>query len=300
MNNTTNTPMVSVCMITYNHEAYIGEAIEGVLMQKANFPFKLIIGEDHSTDNTRAICEKYAAKHPDVIELLPKEEINLGMMPNFIKTLKVCKGKYIALCEGDDYWIDENKLQMQVDFLEENEEYSLVFTNRHILNPSGILSNSIGTIDTYTKDDILKGFIPWTQTILLRNNKIIPSFLRKHNQCPSGDRLISYICSTLGPLKRLDNITAVYRDSGYGVWSSIPVKDKLKTSTERYIDFINMVKPNNSTELINLKINKAKLEFLRKKPISYIINMIYDNIFTKRTSFTLFLFNSFTKKYLKS
>ncbi|MCK3685171.1 glycosyltransferase [Maribellus sp. YY47] len=119
-------PLVSVCMITYNHEPYIREAIEGVLKQKCNFPIELVIGEDCSTDNTRIICNDYAKEH-SFIKLLPSDK-NLGMLPNFFRTINNSAGKYIAICEGDDYWIDPYKLQKQVDFLETNPDYSLVYT----------------------------------------------------------------------------------------------------------------------------------------------------------------------------
>ncbi len=127
-----NDILVSVCMITYNHEKFISKAIEGVLMQKTSFPIKLIIGEDFSTDNTRRICIEYNEKYPEKIELLLPEK-NLGMTPNFINTLKACAGKYIAICEGDDYWTDPLKLQKQVDFLEANPDYGMVHTDYDIL-----------------------------------------------------------------------------------------------------------------------------------------------------------------------
>lgn len=114
---------VSIVMITYNHEPFIAKAIEGVLMQKCNFPIKIIIGEDCSTDKTRQICKEYALKYSE-ITLLDSVK-NIGMMPNFNRTLQSCTGKYIALCEGDDYWTDPLKLQKQIDFLEVNPEYSL-------------------------------------------------------------------------------------------------------------------------------------------------------------------------------
>lgn len=102
--------MVSICMITYNHEPFIREAIEGVLMQQSTFPYELVIGEDYSTDRTRDICIEYQQKHPDKIRLLLNEK-NLGVMPNFIQTLNACSSKYIALCEGEDYWTDPLKPQ---------------------------------------------------------------------------------------------------------------------------------------------------------------------------------------------
>ena len=120
-------PSVSVCMIAYNQEAFIADAIEGVLMQKCDFPIELVIGEDFSPDLTRTICEEYA-KNNNIVTLLPSSE-NLGIMPNFSRTLDNCNGKYIAICEGDDYWTDPYKLQKQVDFLEANSDFGLVHTD---------------------------------------------------------------------------------------------------------------------------------------------------------------------------
>lgn len=117
-----NNPLVSICMITYNHEDYIRDAIEGVLMQKTDFPIELIIGEDCSTDNTRKIVNEYEAKYPEII-VAQYPETNRGMMNNFIAVLETARGKYIALCEGDDYWTDPYKLQKQVNFLKSNKEY---------------------------------------------------------------------------------------------------------------------------------------------------------------------------------
>jgi glycosyltransferase involved in cell wall biosynthesis len=122
-----NPIIVSICMITYNHELYIRQAIEGVLMQQTNFPIELIIGEDCSTDHTREICIEYKEKYPEIIKLqLP--DTNRGMHNNFIEVLKEAKGKYIAICEGDDYWTDTLKLQKQVDFLENHSDYGLLHT----------------------------------------------------------------------------------------------------------------------------------------------------------------------------
>src|SRR5271157_2282730 len=111
--------LVSVFMITYNHEKFVGQAIESIVTQKVNFDFELIIGEDCSTDNTLDICNKYAKQYPDIIKLFPSEK-NYGMMGNTVRVLYACTGKYIAMCEGDDYWCDPYKLQKQIDFLEAN------------------------------------------------------------------------------------------------------------------------------------------------------------------------------------
>jgi len=101
-------------------------------MQRTNFKYEIIIGEDCSTDNTRAICEEYADRYAK-ITLLPSER-NLGMLPNSVRTLKASRGKYIAFCEGDDYWTDPCKLQVQADFLEAHRDYGLVYTDYIILH----------------------------------------------------------------------------------------------------------------------------------------------------------------------
>lgn len=120
-----NSIKISACIITYNHEAYIKECLEGAISQKLNCEYEIVIGEDFSSDATLEICKEYANKYPNLIRLLPREK-NLGMIGNWIQTLKDCKGKYIALCEGDDYWTDPLKLQKQVDFLENNNEFVMV------------------------------------------------------------------------------------------------------------------------------------------------------------------------------
>jgi len=124
-------PMISVCMITYNHGSFIRQAIEGVLAQKTNFRYKLFIADDCSSDDTRKICHSFADKFPEIIELTTNTK-NIGMMPNFINALRACDGKYIALCEGDDYWTDPLKLQKQVDFLEQNSGYVICLHNSYL------------------------------------------------------------------------------------------------------------------------------------------------------------------------
>lgn len=119
-------PLLSVVTITYNHEQYIAKCIEGVLMQKVNFPIEFIIAEDRSPDGTRAICEEYAEKYPDLLRLVTSE-FNVGVVENEQRAFMAARGKYIATCEGDDYWTDPDKLQKQVDFLESHPEFSVCF-----------------------------------------------------------------------------------------------------------------------------------------------------------------------------
>jgi glycosyltransferase involved in cell wall biosynthesis len=124
----TNDVLLSVCLLTYNHEFFIRKAIENAVNQQTNFDYEIIIGEDCSTDNTRKICEEYQEKYPDKIRLLPSEK-NLGLKENFLQTFRECKGKYIAYLEGDDYWLSTEKLQKQIDILEKDLDVSMVHTN---------------------------------------------------------------------------------------------------------------------------------------------------------------------------
>lgn len=124
-------PLVSISCITYNHASYIKECIDGFLMQKTNFNFEVLIHDDHSTDGTEEIIKEYAKQHPDIIKPLFEKEnqYSLGKpIGSVVWNLPRAKGKYIAMCEGDDYWIDPYKLQKQVDFLESHPDYGMCYT----------------------------------------------------------------------------------------------------------------------------------------------------------------------------
>ena len=208
-------------MITYNHEPYIADAIEGVLMQKCDFPIELIIGEDCSTDKTIQICKEYSLKYPE-IKLL-SSEANIGMMPNFTKTLQSCTGKYIALCEGDDYWTDPYKLQKQVDFLDANEDYGLVYTDASIYYQE---SNTFKkTFSSYYEKILISGNIfhnlllnncIQTLTVLVRGKVImeaIENLKDTFNIFKMGDYPLWLEIARLSKIKYLNDITAVYRVS---------------------------------------------------------------------------------------
>ena len=119
-------PLLSVVTIAYNHEAYIQKCIECVLMQKVNFPIEFIIADDCSTDGTLTICKSYAARYPELIRIITSEN-NVGAVLNEQRAFMAARGKYIATCEGDDYWTDPDKLQKQVDFLESHPDFSVCF-----------------------------------------------------------------------------------------------------------------------------------------------------------------------------
>lgn len=120
-----NDVIVSILMPTYNHEKYISQSIESVLAQKTNYSYELLIHDDCSTDGTLTIAESYATKYPDKIKLFTEKE-NQGLMKSYKRLIEQSNGKYLAIWESDDYWLDKNKLQIQIDFLETNPDYGIV------------------------------------------------------------------------------------------------------------------------------------------------------------------------------
>ena len=181
-------PLVSACMITYNHEPYIAQAIEGVLQQQTNFPFELVIGEDCSTDRTRGIVFDYQEKYPSIIRVITSDK-NVGARTNSLRTEKACCGKYVAVCEGDDYWHHPLKLQRQVDFLESHPAYGLVHSNGHVLAvETGELIGSAQKRPPAGKDeccylDILTGdHRVWTASVCVRR-QILAKVVDENPEC---------------------------------------------------------------------------------------------------------------------
>lgn len=212
--------MVSVWMITYNHEPFIAQAIESVLMQKTTFSIELVIGEDCSTDGTAAIVKEYADKYPHIIRARFNQP-NLGMIPNMIKTLEECKGKYIALLEGDDYWTDDEKLQRQVDVLETDDSLVLCYHAVSDLFANGIVKRYKRPLfdgDRLVKDvDINCSFLP-TLSVVFRNGVInYGSFPNVFN----ADAFLFGLLSEHGNAYFLDILAGVYRIHDGGISRSI-------------------------------------------------------------------------------
>jgi glycosyltransferase involved in cell wall biosynthesis len=136
--------VVSICVLAYNHGTYIEECLRSLLAQETDFPYEICIGEDESSDETREICQKYASENPDKIRLFLRSRDDVIYINgkatgqyNCMKTLKACRGKYIAVCEADDYWSDARKLQVQVSSLEQNPDAALCFCNIQVIYEDG-------------------------------------------------------------------------------------------------------------------------------------------------------------------
>lgn len=222
-------PTVSVCCITYNHERFLAQAIESVLMQETSFAVELVLGEDCSTDSTRQIALDFQRRYPDRIRLLLPEN-NLGVMGNLLATLEACTGKYIALLEGDDYWTDPHKLQRQVDVLEQNPSYTTVIHNAEEFMddnsiPPRLFSEKYAAIlpthaQEFTQADIaLKGWFIPTASMLFRRDALfpIPKWLP---HAFSGDYSLHLLLTRAGKMYYLPEVMSRYRLHPGGIMSA--------------------------------------------------------------------------------
>jgi glycosyltransferase involved in cell wall biosynthesis len=224
-------PTVSVVMITYKHEKYIEQAVEAILMQECDFKVEVIIADDCSPDNTASIITKIIKNHPNGNWVkYTTHQKNKGMIPNFIWDLQQAKGKYIALCDGDDYWIDPLKLQKQVDFLEGNEEYNIsVGHYKYYYEKTKVFKNS-SELFNVNKPLTLKNHIAYnfghTSTFVFRNNFSIPEWI---NGVQAGDQTVFILACGEGKIKYFKDFFSVYRINN----GSISFNTKAKIAKEK-------------------------------------------------------------------
>jgi glycosyltransferase involved in cell wall biosynthesis len=227
--------MVSILCITYNHEKFIAEAIRSFLIQKTNFKFEIIIGDDCSTDKTQSIIKFYSETYPGRIKLIASPT-NLGTHKNLINCISHCKGKYIALCEGDDYWTKEYKLQKQVDFLESNADFVICCHYHKVINSSNktLYVHPSPTPLVHTYADLLAGKQEETKTatVVYRN---IPETTQVFStswffECFAGDKMFKLWAThnTGGKIYVIPEVMSCYRRHEGGIWSMINAKARME------------------------------------------------------------------------
>lgn len=256
-------------VITYNHEQYISDTIEGFLIQKCNFPIEIVIGDDCSTDNTQKIITEYCSKFPAIIKPI-LNPINVGPLKNAINVLEQCTGKYIALCEGDDYWIDPLKLQKQVDFLEQNQEYVLSFHNVIAVNViEDKRTRREIELEVFKKEpeEIPVGHPTHTSSMLFRN--VIKSFPSDIDKIISGDSFLQFILSRYGKNTFQKNIYPnVRRRHPQSIWSYKSEQYKLEQGIYLF------------EKLLEIAINQKETKYLNKiliKNRTRYINFLWSN-----------------------
>ena len=212
--------LVSVVMITYGHEKFIAEAINGVLKQECDFSIELIIANDCSPDTTDLVVKKIIEEHPNRNWIkYVKHEKNIGMMPNFIFALKEAQGKYIALCEGDDYWTDPLKLQKQVDFLEANLDFSMCFHSVKIIGSIKDFSYffKIPTKSIIMIEDIIVDHYIPTCSLVFRKKFLPKVFPNWFQFSIVGDIPLEILLAVNGPVKYIDKKMGAYRKHDGGI-----------------------------------------------------------------------------------
>lgn len=214
----------AIWMVTYNHEKYISKALESVIRQEVNFKIKIFISDDRSTDKTISICETYVQEYPEKIELVINDS-NIGPEKNGLKTYYRCfrsAAKYIALLEGDDYWLDENKLQVQVDFLEANSEYVGCFHNTEERyeddsKKASFLYCNLPSAKDVTFQDLSYGNIIPTCSVVFRNN-LFEQFPEWYKQMKMGDWPLHLINAHFGNYWYIPKVMAVHRLHDKSLW----------------------------------------------------------------------------------
>jgi glycosyltransferase involved in cell wall biosynthesis len=239
MDNSWQKPLVSVCCTTYNHARFIKDALDGFLMQKTNFPIEIIVHDDCSTDGTAEIIREYEQQYTQFIKPIYQRE------NQYSKGIKIyasyvwpkARGKYIALCEGDDYWVDPHKLQKQVDFLEQHPECSMCAHNTKIIVSTDATHERLFW---YTKNklflelgDILKAYPFHTSSVMIRNG-IITEYPDWYYRLPGGDWSLYILAAEHGKVGIIDEAMSVYRKHPGGIWTSRSLIDKSRSQIQHY------------------------------------------------------------------
>ncbi len=281
------TPLVSVRCLCYNHEKYLRNAIDGILMQETDFPFEVIIHDDASSDGSQSIIREYAKKYPQIIVPVLQEEnqYSKGIRITKIFIEPLIRGKYCALCECDDYWTDKHKLQKQIDFLETHPDYSIcghsfltvdrqgnyMYRDRRVKN---------GEHDISLEDIILNKDMPQTATLVYRqkDRTEMPEFFDK---VLVGDYPLRLYMSTRGKFHYMPDGMSCYRRHGEGSWvTKLSSGDALfETHISLMIKLIenfDVYTGEKHTDLVNLRISYCNfLRYKRQKNVGEIFKNQY-------------------------
>lgn len=276
-------PDVSVIMMTYNHQQYIGQAIEGVLNQKTTYSLELLIGEDCSTDQTRRIVMDYAARYPETIRVILSRK-NIGGHLNALRLESAARGRYLAYCDGDDYWHNSSKIQKQVDFLDNNPDHVLVHARRDSLDEYGnrLISASREKgewCNGRIYDELLYANFIAACTVCVRAD-IIRQFGRTHLGTVSymiGDWPRWLFASRIGKIMFINETMSTYRLSPGSVTRSGPVAELNLKCSQRQIqrDFIaqygcsdtlsKRIEQNRNEQILKLAIHTGKIKIFLKE-----------------------------------
>ena len=236
-------PFVSICCLTYNHESYIEAALEGFLKQKVSFPYEILIYDDASTDSTAEIIRRYAQQYPDMIKpvLQTENQYSKGITnPSGAFNFPRARGKYIAMCEGDDYWTDEGKLQAQIDYLENHPDCSLCIHSAGIITMDG--SKSDRRMRPYKKDRIIspeeiidKGCGYPTASMVFPTS-LVKELPQYYTECPVGDTPLQLMAAARGYGYYMDRDMSIYRIGGASSWTTQGKQGDYEAKQKKYYE----------------------------------------------------------------
>lgn len=276
---------LTVCMVTYNQENYIAEALESIVTQKTNFAFQILVGDDASSDKTPEIVKKYAEKYPDIVKPILREK-NLGPNDNSLDLYRQADSEYVAICDGDDYWIDDNKLQKQVDFLNQNQSVDLCFHPVLIKYQNQAKKDRLYP-KTYHPKMQLKALLK--ENFIQTNSVVYRWAFRKKtqifpNNIAPGDWFLHLAHAKKGSIGFLSGVMAVYRKHDTGIWT--------KTSEEEWYCRYGLYLIN-FNRLIEKEFDTSKQADTRKT----MFMILYSAISTKSDDLINTVKNNYTHEY---
>ncbi len=266
MQNSKKKPLVSVCCLTYNHAKFIRQCLDGFVSQKTNFDFEVLIHDDASTDGTDKIIKEYASEYPDIIKPLYEKENQYSKGSSISKTYNFprVQGRYMAMCEGDDYWNDPYKLQKQVDFLEANPDYTVcfhkvkciydTFRRKETFVPSYEMLSKVKAFD-YT--NLLEFNFIQNCSIMVRWEAVENPAQVYPANILTGDWFLGLMFAKHGKIKFLDEVMAIYRINSGGVWFGAHIDQRnfsCKTACQRmkfYLDVYHLITENSPAYFLN-------------------------------------------------
>ena len=233
-------PLVCIKCLAYNHEKTIRQCLEGFVNQKTDFPFIAVVHDDASTDHTADIIREYADKYPDIIKPIYEEKNLYSSAPRgtigkiMENSLKDCK--YVAICEGDDYWISPDKLQRQVAFLEQHPEYTMCCTDAVILTEQGEKSWSIASEDTdLTIENLIKrGGLYFSTAGIVYKRDVKDNYPPYCSQCSVGDHPLQIMCGLKGKVRYFSEKMVAYRFAMGNSWSATRKKTDINKLLESW------------------------------------------------------------------
>ncbi len=302
--------LISVCVITYDQRDYIAQCLEGILQQRSECDVEIILNDDASSDGTSKICQQYQEQYPDKIKYQRNEQ-NLGMMGNFINALNRCQGDYIAICEGDDYWMHPEKLQLQCTEFSKDPRMVISFTDRTFLDPSGKDCTPAGkpVKEAYDFIDLVEGNKMSTLTVLIKRANLypLPSFLE---HVVTGDwPLYLWTLRKGGVAKFLDVKTSVHR---YDIGVSVGLRKRETKLSEGFLfildemskqvsnkEYLRAISGRYRSILKSVFVKKAK-EHDIFKAVGWLLFELRQETFFKRSTRLIGIFINITKTKLGS